>query len=110
MSWDVILTKNKEQLNDVSFERNQTSAAYDVDEVVSVLKGTFDDIQHDGDRWLTYEGDLFEISFNLGDDEIMLHIHVLDEPEDAVIATISELCKLFDSQAFDTAAGDFLKV
>lgn len=40
----------------------------------------------------------------------MLHIHILDESEDAVMTTISELCKLLDSKAFDTTAGDYLEI
>ena len=80
-------------------------------EVVSVLKYRFPGIDHVDDSWLHYEGDLFAISFSLlSDQEIMLHIQILSEPEDAVITTIAELCKLLGCRAFDTTTAEYIEL
>ena len=111
MSWDIMLTKMNSCSINESNNSEQSDATFDLPEVVSILKGKFAEIDHVDDCWLHYEGDLFAISFNLFDkQEIMLHIHILDQPEDAVIATISELCELLGCRAFDTTTGEYLKI
>jgi len=80
-------------------------------EVISTLKTHFPDIIEESPEWLTYESDTFAISFNLAalEESIMLHVDILDEPEDAVLGTIRKLCGLFNCRAFDTTAAEFLE-
>ena len=109
MSWDVMLTKSDAFAGECGGSE-QSAALFDLPEVISLLKQKFAGIDCADDSWLHYEGDIFAISFNLSNrQEIMLHIHILDEPEDAVLAVISELCSLLGCRAFDTTTGEYLQ-
>jgi hypothetical protein len=39
----------------------------------------------------------------------MLFVHIFDEPEDAVMPMIHELCTIFNCRAFDTTTAEFIK-
>lgn len=68
----------------------------------------FPNIMCETKSWLYYENENYAISFNLATNQnIMLHVQILDEPEDAVIDVIFELCNLFNCRAFDTESGEF---
>ena len=112
MSWDVILTKTNNCTNNKGEKSNYDTShisKFDSSKVVSVLKSELPEINLVDDYWLNYEGGLFALSFNLFDEqEIMVHIHSLDESEDSVIAIILKLCELLNCQAFDTTTGEYL--
>jgi hypothetical protein len=83
--------------------------AFNPSDVIVALKGKFDSINCIDNKWLHYECDVFAISFNLAtEQQIMLHIHILDESEAAVESVVCELCRLFKCRAFDTSSGGFL--
>lgn len=80
-------------------------------EAAKVLRDNFADIVGTSDDWLDYESDTFAISFDLSAEQhIMLYIHVLDDPEDAVMPVIAKLCELFECRAFDTTSAEFLDI
>jgi len=109
MSWDVVLIKTKTNSETITEIDEANILIFDIENVIAMLKEMFFAVSHVDDQWLHYENGLYAISFNLASDkQIMLHVNVLDEPEDAVEAVIHDLCKMFRCRAFDTTSGEFL--
>lgn len=68
---------------------------FDLPDVIVTLKEKYPDICCESNEWMYYEGDTYGVAFNLaGNQQIMLHIHILDEPEDAVLEVVKTLCCL----------------
>lgn len=108
MSWDVMLFKTKTNSEPMNIIEDEDMLTIDKEEVISELKRKFPNIEQTGPNFLTYEGGPYAITFHLADSSIMLYIHILDEPEDAVMPVIKELCTIFHSRAWDTTSGEFL--
>jgi len=109
MSWDVILvrTKTNEELVEEINETN--TVVFKTKDVIAKLKEMFASVDHVDDHWLHYEGESYAISFNLTENNhIMMHISILDEPDDSVEVVIRDLCRLFECRAFDTTSGVFI--
>jgi len=111
MSWDIMLVRTRTNTEPMEEIDESVTVPFLPAEVISTLKTHFPDITEDSPEWLTYEGGTFAIAFNLAalEESIMLHVDILDEPEDAVLGTIRELCGLFNCRAFDTTAAEFLE-
>lgn len=108
MSWDVLLVKAENEANS-EHGKEQESSPFVRSEVISTLKDKFPQITDCGEEWLDYEADTFAISFNLASSEqIMLHIHVFDEPEDAVMPILKEVCDLLNCRLFDTTTAGYI--
>lgn len=60
------------------------------------------------DQWPDYENDTYAISINLAATQhSMLHLPILDEPEDAVLEVARDPCEQLECRAFDTTQGSF---
>lgn len=109
MSWDIMLAKtgtNTEPMEEID---ETIRVPFDPAEVASALKQQFPGLEEDAPDWLNYEGGTFAITFNLAAPEsIMLHVHILGEPEDAALDDIHKLCRLLGCRAFDTTAAEFI--
>lgn len=82
---------------------------FNLPDVIVTLNEEYPDICSENNEWLYYKGDTYGVTFNLAtNQQIMLHIHILDEPEDAVLVAVKTLCKLFNCRAFDTTSGEFI--
>jgi hypothetical protein len=107
MAWDIILIKSARNTEPMEEINEKNTILFDSANVRNLLENRFSDIEIHSETWFHYEGGTYAISFNLAPEQIMLHVHILDEPEDAVETVIKELCALFDCRAFDTTAGEF---
>ena len=111
MSWDIMLIKTASNLEAMEFIDDTNIIPFDMSESAKVLKDNFININSTSDEWLDYESDTFAISFDLSvKQHIMLYIHILKEPEDAVLPVIAKLCELFKCRAFDTTSAEFLDI
>ena len=107
MAWDLILVKTEKNA-EPEFDENNL-IPFDLKIVKKLLKHKFSGLESRSDAWFNYEAGNFAISFNLAvHNQIILHIHILDDSEDAVESIIEELCELFNCRAYDTTAGKFL--
>ena len=111
MSWDVMLIKtitNAEPMEEIN-ENN--IVPFSLADVTSKLKNQFPNATEGAANLLNYEGGTFAIAFNLATNrDIMLHVHILEDPEDAVMDVINKLCTLFNCRAFDTTSAEFLEI
>ena len=89
MSWDVMLIKTATNAEPVECMDDTNIIPFVASEAAKVLRDNFADIVGTSDDWLDYESDTFAISFDLSAEQhIMLCIHILDDPEDAVMPVI----------------------
>ncbi len=111
MSWDVMLIKTATNAEPMECMDDTNIIPFVASEAAKVLRDNFVDIAGTSDDWLDYESDTFAISFDLSAEQhIMLYIHILDDPEDAVMPVIAKLCELFECRAFDTTSAEFLDI
>lgn len=111
MSWDIMLIKTASNTEAMECIDDSNIIPFDVHEAARILRENFAGITGDSDEWLDYESDTFAISFDLSTEQhIMLYIHILDEPEDAVLPVVAKLCALFHCRAFDTTSAEFLDI
>ena len=109
MSWDVILIKTGKNNEPIENITEANTVKFSHDETASILKNSLPGIECVDETWLNYETPQFAVSFNLAcENNIMLHIYILDEPEDAVLALIKYLYNCFDCRAFDTTSAEFI--
>lgn len=108
MSWDVMMVKTANNCEPMEEIDETNSVPFDVGAVAAVIKKKFNIGDNESDEWLVYEGDTYAISFSVTQESVMLFISILDEPEDAVIPAIKELCDLLDCRAFDTTTAEFI--
>ncbi len=110
MSWDIMLVRTKTNTEPMEKIDENNTIPFLFTDVVSTLKEHFPNITEESPDWLNYEGSTFSISFSLvTNDSIMLFVHIFDEPEDAVMPMIHELCTIFNCRAFDTTTAEFIK-
>ena len=108
MSWDVILIKTKKNTEPMEAINQSNTISFSFVDVFNVLKDRFPSTLCENGEWLSCEAETYSIDFNLAAGQnIMLHIRIFDDPEDAVVDVIYELCDLFDCRAFDTVSGKF---
>lgn len=109
MSWDVMLVKTNTNTEPMESIGDKDMILFDKQKVIAILRGRFPSLSIDSDDWIDFEGDAYSISFDLSESKIiMLHVHIFDEPEDAALSVISELCKGLNCRAFDTTSAEFL--
>lgn len=111
MSWDVMLIKTAVNTEPMECIDDTNIIPFVVSESAKILRDNFVNITGTSDEWLDYESDTFAISFDLSvKQHIMLYIHILEEPEDAVLPIIAKLCELFKCRAFDTTAAEYIGI
>lgn len=108
MSWDIALVRTKS--NSEPWEEIDPSNLIPFDRTAAAAKIRDRLPEADGDdAWMDYDSGTYDVSFNLGTvDQIMLHVHIYDDPEDAVLGVVRDLCVQLECRAFDTTQGEFL--
>lgn len=108
MSWDISLVRTKSNSEPWEEIDESNLIAFDRKAAAAKIRDRLPEADGD-DTWLNYDSGTYDVSFNLGTvDQIMLHIHVYDDPEDAVLDVVHDLCEQLECRAFDTTQGEFL--
>ena len=105
MSWDVLLLKEKCDLNDKDVD---VPPLGNRDEIIRTLTALMADLDYSDPTWGILESDEFSIEFNTGREElvdsIMLHIRGGGDP----LIIIKLICDHTGWGAFDTSTSDFM--
>ena len=106
MSWDIMLIRTKHNSEPWAEIDESNLVAFDRKAAAAKIRDMLPEAEGD-DTWLDYDSGTYDVSVNLGT-EIMLHVHIYDDPEDAVLGVVRDLCALLECRAFDTTRGEFL--
>ena len=107
MSWDIILEKPLPGTNVDLFDESSLEA-FDLTAVQNFLRVICPHITETRPLWMLYEERSFEMEFDLAEDFIMLHVHILEPTgEQQFLILLGEICKKLQCRAFDTG-GDYL--
>lgn len=107
MSWDVKLIRtNAGQIEEIN---DKTTMPFQVDEVLMELEKRLDGIETEDPTWLSYETDGYAVSFQLDSEALVLHVHLLDEDSESLVAgLIVNLCEWLDCRAIDMTNYEFI--
>lgn len=105
MSWDVILLKEKFDLNDSDYQLTPLGNNAEIGAMLTKLLPHF---KYHSDGWSVLNDDEFSIEFNMSDEEIidsiMLHIRGGGDP----MAVIKTICDATNWAALDTSTSEFM--
>lgn len=107
MSWDVKLIRtNAEQIEEIC---DKTTMPFQIDKVLVELEKHLDGVETADPTWLSYETDGYAVSFQLASEAIVLHLHLLDENSESLVAgLIDDLCEWLDCRAIDMTNYEFI--
>lgn len=108
MSWDIILEKPLSGAEPGQLAEDDREV-FELTAVTDTLEALCPQITELRPLWMLYEEPCFEIEFDLAEDIIMLHVHILHKSvESQFMALIAKLCQALQCRALDTTSGEYL--
>lgn len=105
MSWDIILEKPLPGASCDLFDERELEE-FDIPTVQNSLRAVCPCLTEVGSLWMRYDAPSFEIEFDLAEDFIMLHVHILQESgETQFLTLLRKICEKLQCRAFDTGGG-----
>lgn len=102
MSWDVALVRTRTNMEPIEKIDSTSRSDFCLDAVTKKLEANLVGIEKADLTWLDYETCDYSVSFQLDPEEIILHIHILnDNGERAAMTLIKDLCIWLDCRAID---------
>lgn len=105
MSWDIILGKPLPGASCDLFDERALEE-FDLLTVQNSLRAVCPCITEVSSLWMRYDESSFEIEFDLAEDFIMLHVHILEQSgEKRFLTLLGKICEKLQCRAWDTGGG-----